>query len=312
VNRATVSGGTLAYHDVGSGPAVLLLHGFPASSYLWRQLIPALAPFHRVLAPDLLGLGDSDKPADAAFDILAQAGYARELLAQLGVDRLAVIGHSTGGGIAQLLADEPGVDTLVLLDSIAFDGWPAQAIRELEVSPPERETVETIELVVRRAFSIGMREGALAQDDLEAYLAPWREPENVASFFRWARALDGEGLRELAPRMATWEQPTLLLWGEEDPFLPTSIAEDLQETIPTSALGLVPGCGHFLPEEAPETIYPIIAEYLRANYRKAPHGHAVEGPVLVPLQIPGRASADDEGDDEEPIIAADQEVGPNA
>jgi len=113
--------------------------------------------------------------------------------------------------------------------------------------------------------------------------------------------------------MAAWTVPTLLLWGEDDPFHPVAVAERLQEAIPSSALGLVPECGHFLPEEAPETIYPIIAEYLRANYRKEPHGHAVGGPVLIPLEVPRDfLGLEDEDDDEEPIVERDQEVGPNA
>jgi pimeloyl-ACP methyl ester carboxylesterase len=312
VNHATVSGGDLAYHDVGEGPAVLLLHGFPLSSHLWRELIPALAIAHRVIAPDLLGLGESDKPPRAALDIRAQAGYLRELLAQLGINRLAVIGHSTGGGIAQLLATDPGVDTLVLIDSIALGSWPSQATTELQVAPPERETLETIELFIRSAFTIGMYEATLSEADLEAYLAPWRDGD-VEAFFRWARAIDGVGLRELAPAMGTWEMPTLLLWGEEDPFHPAAVAEELQEVIPSAALGLVPECGHFLPEEAPETIFPIIAEYLRANYRKEPHGHTVGGRVLVPLEVPvDLFGIDDAEDDAEPVVSEDQEVGPNA
>jgi hypothetical protein len=98
VNRFETSGGAIAYHDEGSGPAVVLLHGFPLSSYLWRGLIPALAARHRVLAPDLLGLGTSDKPTGAPLDIRAQAGYVTELLTHLGIDRVALVGHSTGGG----------------------------------------------------------------------------------------------------------------------------------------------------------------------------------------------------------------------
>jgi hypothetical protein len=81
--------------------------------------------------------------------------------------------------------------------------------------------------------------------------------------------------------------------------------------IPSSALGMVPGCGHFLPEEAPETIDPIISEYLRANYLRIPHGHAPPGPVLVPLGS-SAPFAMDEDDDPEPVIGEDQEVGPNA
>jgi 2-hydroxymuconate-semialdehyde hydrolase len=314
VNRATVSGGTLAYHDVGSGPAVLLLHGFPLSSYLWRGLIPALAGSHRVIAPDLLGLGESDKPsAGVPLDIHAQTGYLRELLAQLDIDRFAAIGHSTGGGVAQLLAADPGVDTLVLLDTIAFDRWPSQATMELQVAPPERETFATIQLVVESAFTIGMHDAAIARADVDRYLEPWRDPDSVPAFFRWARAIDGVGLRELEPTMATWTMPTLVLWGEQDPFHAASIAEQLQDAIPAAALGLVPECGHFLPEEAPETIYPIIGEYLRANYRREPHGHAT-GRVLVPLEVPRDflGIEDDDEEDVEPIVADDQEVGPNA
>jgi pimeloyl-ACP methyl ester carboxylesterase len=314
VNRAAVSGGTLAFHDVGSGPAVLLVHGFPLSSHVWRQLIPALATSNRVIAPDLLGLGGSDKPTGAALDIRAQAAYLRELLTALEIERLAVVGHSTGGGIAQLLAADPGVDTLILLDTIAFDRWPSQATIAVQVTPSAQETFETIELIVRRAFEIGMHDAALSRSDIDAYLAPWRDPEAVAAFFRWARAIDGAGLRELVPAMAAWEMPTLLLWGEEDLFHPASIAEELQEAIASSVLGLVPGCGHFLPEEAPETIFPIIAEYLRANYRKEPHGHAAEGRVLIPLEVPRDffGFEDDDDGDVEPVVAQDQEVGPNA
>jgi pimeloyl-ACP methyl ester carboxylesterase len=312
VNRATVSGGELAYHDLGSGPPVLLVHGFPLSSYVWRALVPALAGMHRVIAPDLLGLGDSEKPAGARLDIGAQAGYLRELLAQLDVERVAVVGHSTGGGIAQLLAAGAGVDTLVLIDSIAFDRWPAPAVSEIQAVAPRDEAFETVELVIRSAFTIGMGDSALAREDFERYLDPWRDPSAVPAFFRWARALDGVGLRELAPAMGSWAIPTLLLWGEQDPFHPIAIAEELQDAIPSSALGIVPGCGHLLPEEAPETIYPIIAEYLRANYRKEPHGHGAGGPVLIPLEVPRDLTLVVDDEDVEPFVADDQEVGPNA
>lgn len=312
MNRFTSSGGELAYHDEGSGPAVLLLHGFPLTSHLWRRLTPALAARHRVLVPDLLGLGDSERPVDARLDIRAQAGYMSELLDHLDVDRVAVVGHSTGGGIAQLLAHHRGdVEALVLIDSIAFDSWPMQAAVEVQVLPVERETVETAELIIRSALGVGMRDHEPVEADVQAYLKPWNSSADVAGLFRWARALDGIGLGELEGPMRDWVLPTLILWGEEDPFHPPEIAERLNMAIPSSALGMVPGCGHFLPEEAPETIDPIISEYLRANYLRIPHGHAPPGPVLVPLGS-SAPFAMDEDDDPEPVIGEDQEVGPNA
>jgi 2-hydroxymuconate-semialdehyde hydrolase len=311
VNRFRSSGGELAYHDEGSGPAVLLLHGFPVSSYLWRGLIPALAARHRVIAPDLLGLGDSQRPVGAALDIRAQAAYVGELLDGLGVDRLAVVGHSTGGGVAQLLVERrDDVEALVLIDSIAFDAWPTEAISEVQVLPATEETFETAELVIRSALQIGTWEDVVTEDDVQAYLRPWRSGD-VSGLFRWARALDGIGLRDLERRMSAWELPTLILWGEADTFHPVAVAERLNAAIASSALGLVPGCGHFLPEEAPETIYPLIAEYLRANYLKIPHEHAPEGPVLVPLTRPQTLDLGEDEDDPEPVVRDDQEVGPN-
>lgn len=314
MNRFGSSGGELAYLDEGDGPAVLLLHGFPLTSHLWRGLIPILASRHRVLAPDLLGLGASDKPRGVALDIRAQTTYMGELLDHLGIDHVAPIGHSTGGGIAQLLAaSRPGVDALVLIDSIAFDLWPTQATREVQVAPPELETFDSVELVVRSALRLGMRESEVGEDDIQIYLEPWRDAAAVPALFRWARSLDGLGLRELEGQMRTWNLPTLILWGEEDPFHLSPIGERLNEAIASSALGLVPGTGHFLPEEVPETIYPIISEYLRANYLRIPHGHAAEGPVLVPLGVPGSLRFDDDvEEDDEPVVRDDQEVGPNA
>jgi 2-hydroxymuconate-semialdehyde hydrolase len=314
VNRFATSGGEIAYHDEGDGPVALLLHGFPLSSHLWRDLTPALAVRHRVIAPDLLGLGSSDRPVGVPLHIRAQAAYVSELLDHLGVGRVAIVAHSTGGGVAQLLVDgRDGVEALVLIDSIAFDSWPTDAIADVKVIPPEQETVETAELVIRSALTLGMREHEPSEELVQAYAQPWRPPADVAGLFRWARALDGIGLRELEGRMRAWELPTLILWGDDDPFHPPEIAERLNEAIMSSALGLVPECGHVLPEEAPETIFPIIAEYLRANYLRLPHAHAPEGPILVPLTRPEAfAPVADDDVDPEPVVADDQEVGPNA
>ena len=132
-HRFMTSGGEMVYLDEGDGPAVVLLHGFPSSSFLWREFIPLLAGRFRVIVPDLLGAGDSAQPEVAALHIRAQAGYVRELLAHLDVERFAVVGHGVGGGIAQLLAlDGDGVDAMVLLDSVAFDRWPSEAAHEAQ------------------------------------------------------------------------------------------------------------------------------------------------------------------------------------
>src|SRR2546428_499576 len=124
--RARVSAGELAYVDEGEGPAVVLLHGLPLSSLVWRDLIPLLSARFRVIAPDLLGCGDSDRPIDAPLHIRAQAGYVRELLGTLGIERAAIVGETHGGGIAQRLArDGVGASAPGLMNTGCLDAWPS-------------------------------------------------------------------------------------------------------------------------------------------------------------------------------------------
>ncbi len=283
--RAAVSGGELSYVDIGEGPAAILLHGFPLSSHMWRDFMPVLSSKFRLIVPDLLGAGDSDKPVDAPLHIRAQATYVQELATQLGIERFATIGHGIGGGIAQLLALEGIVDAMVLLDSVAFGMWPAEQTRDIQNATPEQEDPQLLRAVMHAAFQLAMGYPArLAEATFEEYMRPWEEDGGMAAYFRWVRSIDGLGLEDIAPRLAEIDFPVLILWGEADAFQPLAAAEALNDTIPTSTLGLLPGCGHFLTEDAPETLAPMVYEYLRARYLKQPHGHGGEGVVTIQLE----------------------------
>lgn len=319
IHRFRSSGGELAYTDTGDGEPVLLLHGFPLSSLTWRSLAPALASRFRVIAPDLLGYGVSDRPADAPLDLRSQTRYVRELLEHLDVGRVAIVGHAHGGGVAQLLAlGGADVGAMVLLNSVAFDGWPAGSTRELRDVDPDRLRPEIVEAGMRAAFLTGVADAAsITEEEIAAYLAPWVEDDGPAAFVRAARGLDGEGLVGHEEAFAAWEFPILLLWGEEDPFLPPALAERLHDVLPSSSLGLLPGVGHFLVDEAGPTVTSMIAEWLRAKYLGAPHAHGDVHAGVVMLQLERRSALEDlaeyEGDDAPVRFDPDeQEVGPNA
>ena len=313
------SGGLIAYVDVGEGEPVVLLHGFPLSSFTWRDVVPALARRFRVIAPDLLGHGSSDKPANARLDIAAQATYVRELLTELGVGRYAVVGHASGGGIAQLLAlDDADVGALVLLDSIAFDAWPVASTRELQAIDPDRFPPDLVEAGLRTALLTGVADPASVDDALlDGYLEPWLRPGGSAAFVRAAQSTDGLGLTGHEDAFAAWELPVLLLWGEEDPFLPTELAERLNDAMPSSTLGLLPGVGHYIVDEATETVTTTISEWLRVRYLELPHGHDDPNAGLVRLQLERRPPWADlapyEEPDDRPVAydPDDQEVGRN-
>jgi 2-hydroxymuconate-semialdehyde hydrolase len=284
LKRLAVSAGHLTYADEGEGPAVVLLHGFPTSSHLWRDLVPILAPRFRAIAPDLLGYGHSSKPEDpSALTIRAQAAHVRELLDRTGIDEFAVIGHDIGGGIAQLLALEGGVGTVVLIDSISFDSWPIEAVRMIQAADPGETDEEFVRGLVDVALDLGLAHGdRLADADREAYLRPWIE--EPAALIRAARAIDGIGLAGTEERLSALDARVLLVWGEEDPYQPAELAERLSDVLPGSTTALLPGCAHFVTEDAPEAVLPLIAEYLRVHHLRAEHHHHA-GPTPVELGI---------------------------
>jgi pimeloyl-ACP methyl ester carboxylesterase len=278
--RVAVSAGELAVLDLGDAdaPAVLFVHGFPTSSFLWRAFVPMFPPAMRALAPDLLGSGDSDKPAAAPLGVEAQAGYLAELLDQLGLERVAIVGHGHGGGIAQLLALEGRADVLVLMDAIAFDAWASAPMRELRSLLAGEVAVEEL---IGWAFDAGMaRRDRLGAEAIAAYRRPFGGPEGAAALARWARSLDDAGLGGREDDLAALDVPVFILWGEDDPFTPPAAADRLNELIPRSSLALLPGCGHFVPEEAAPTVAPLLYEYLRSAYAGIPHAH-VAGPTPI-------------------------------
>lgn len=295
--RAAVSGGEIAYVDAGDGPPVVLLHGFPTSSHLWRRETWLFAERMRVIAPDMLGYGESHKPPDADLSEPAQAGYVDELLAQLGIERAAVVGHDLGGGIAQMLALDGRLDVncLVLLDSVCFDAWPIEGVKMLQSGDPSQERFDFVEEVVRLIFDLGVSHNErLDPEVFERFVAPWRG--DPAAFLRAARAITGRGLTGREAELGRLDVPAFVLWGEEDPYLPPELAERLGEAIPGSTVALLPGCSHFLTEDAPQTVGPLVYHFLRSQYLgDSPLSHG-SGPVEVLFERPAPGEFEDDAD----------------
>jgi 2-hydroxymuconate-semialdehyde hydrolase len=302
---ASVSGGAIAYADLGDGPPVLLLHGFPTNADLWRRDAWLLAQRMRVIVPDLLGYGWSEKPSGPDLSEPAQGGYMKELLLSLKIEELAIVGHDIGGGVAQMLTLDGrlNVRALVLLDSVCFDAWPIEGVKMIQGATSDQESMEFVEELVRLTFDLGVNHrDRLEPDAVEAYVEPWR-PDPPA-FFRAARAITGRGLAGRDEELAALDMPTMLIWGEDDPFVGSELAERLGEAIPGSTVALLPGCSHFVTEDAPQTVGPLIFEYLRSRYVGDPHAHGhhdVAAPVEVFLERPPNPLVSGAGreDDEE-------------
>jgi 2-hydroxymuconate-semialdehyde hydrolase len=289
--RIGLSAGEMAYVDMGEGQPVLLLHGFPTSADLWRREAWLIAQRMRVIAPDLIGYGHSEKPVSADLSEPAQVGYVLELLEALGVTEVAIVGHDIGGAMAQMLAlDAPvRVKALVLLDAACFQAWPGESVRMIQAVLPEQQTAAVVEEVLRAAFAVGIAHRPRIEDGVvEGYIEPWKQ--DPAAFFRAARSLTGKGLAGRDHDLERLEVPTLIIWGEDDPDYPSELAERLGDAIPFSTVALLPGCSHFVTEDAPQTVGPLVYEFLRLRYLGESHGHGPPtGPVRVFLERPDEA-----------------------
>ncbi|HBR27714.1 MAG TPA: alpha/beta hydrolase, partial [Rhizobiales bacterium] len=255
----------------GKGAPVLLIHGFGASTYTWRHVAPELAKTHRVIAVDLKGFGQSDKPFDSRYSVFDQA----ELLAQLIVDKdlrnLTLVGHSFGGGIALLLALEANerlegrITKLVLLDSIAYPQNIPVFFRLLDVPLVSRLGVSMIPPSVQTRVALRIAyfdDSKIDQDEVDAYAAPLRTAAGKHAIIYSARQIVPDGLAEISERYKTIELPTLILWCDHDRIVPLEVGLKLRRTLPNSTLRLVEDCGHMPQEEQPESTLKLLQGFL--------------------------------------------------
>jgi len=261
----------LFYQEEGKGPPLLLIHGFGASTYTWRYVAPELAQTHRVIAVDLKGFGQSDKPFDERYSVFDQA----ELLAQLIVDKdlrdLTLVGHSFGGGIALLLALEANqrlegrITRLVLLDSIAYPqnipvffrllDMPLVSQLGVRMVPPSVQT----RVALRIAY---LDDSKIDPDEVEIYAAPLKTAAGKHAIIHSARQIMPKDLAEIAQRYSTIELPTLILWCDHDRIVPLEVGLKLRRTLPNSTLRLIEGCGHMPQEEQPASTLQLLKGFI--------------------------------------------------
>lgn len=266
------------YVTAGTGPLVLLLHGFPQFWYAWRRQIPDLARRFRVVAPDLRGYGDSDKPSrvsDYRAEVLA--ADVAGLIGALGEKKAAVVGHDWGGGAAWAAAvHRPEVvDRLVVLNcphplmmARAFRSDWRQLLRswymfffQLPVLP-ERMLLRGGAAFLDGAFSgSAINKAAFTAADILEYKKALLKPGAASGALGYYRAafrnpLALRGLRNITA-------PTLLIWGEEDAALGKELTLGMEPFFESSfEIRYVPGCGHWVGEEQPELVNRLLLDFL--------------------------------------------------
>jgi haloalkane dehalogenase len=261
----------LHYVDEGAGRPVLLLHGEPTWSFLWRRIVPRLVSAgRRAIAPDLLGFGRSDKPTEVGwYSYDRHVESVTRLVHRLDLRELTLVVHDWGGpiGLRVAVENQERVERLVILDTGIGAGRPPS-----ETWLRFREAVRHVGsgLDVGRLVTAGTARG-LSDAVRAAYDAPFPTPESKAGALAFPELVPTEpehptavAMNRVREALGSWEKPALVVWGADDAVLPPRVAERLVELIPGAATAaeLIPRASHFLQEDAPDEVAAAILRFL--------------------------------------------------
>jgi pimeloyl-ACP methyl ester carboxylesterase len=282
----TLHGNRVAYLDEGAGDVLLLIHGIGGSSDCWRGVVHKLAMRHRVIAVDLLGHGQSDKPR-GDYSLGAFAVWLRDFLDALNIREVTVIGHSFGGGVALQFAHQHkeycrrlvlissgglGPDLGRLLRLLSLPG--AELVLQLVGSKP---AVRVGSVLRKRALSSG-RETSRYSETLRAQ-ASMSDRQSRAAFLRTLRSVvDHRGQAVCALDRLRTDLPTLIIFGELDRCIPVAHAHSAHHALPGSLLHLIPGAGHQPQVECPDTVIGLVDDFIDST-RDESEGRRVSGCV---------------------------------
>lgn len=265
------------YLEAGEGAPVVLLHGFPETCYAWRNQIPELAKRYRVIAPDLRGYGETDKPA-GGYDKRTMANDLRELMHALDLPRIALVGHDRGARVATRFAkDHPGLlDRLVVMDNVPtrivareFNNKIATAywffIFHQLPDLPEALISGREDLWLRYFFSDWCYNPlAISGEAFDTYVNAYRKPGAVRGAMADYRANAEDVAQDVVDKDVKISCPTFSLWGADyyavgQMFDMAAVWAEMAGNLRTFA---VPQCGHLPQEEQPEVVNQLLLEFL--------------------------------------------------
>jgi pimeloyl-ACP methyl ester carboxylesterase len=264
-----VDGAQVHYLEAGdpNAPPMILIHGFAASNLVWSKVFLELAASgFRVIAPDLLGYGYSEKPRNLDYTIARQAEMVVSFMRRLGIDAAVLVGSSYGAAIAVTIAlDHPAlVEKLVLVGAVNNNKPTRYLLMRLFGSPIIGDVLSPLVVGSRRLLRLRMKRvydrhaWELDERRVDARHLPLRTRGAHRAIIRTVRRWDAERVSRDAHLLT---QPTLLLWGDRDREVPLQDGEHLHEKIPGSRLVVFRECGHLPHEEYPETFTKLVAAF---------------------------------------------------
>ena len=275
-DKVVLHGHELSYVDKGTGPAVLFIHGILGSQRQWSRLVDTLDDDYRVLVPDLFGHGDSAKPM-GDYSLSAHAATMRDLLDHLGIERVTLVGHSLGGGIAMqffylfperverlVLVSSGGLgrEVNLILRSATLPG--AEQVLSVIASAP---VLARVEALGRGASKVGWRPGADISQIWRGF-SSLADREARRAFLATTRAVIDIGGQSISAHDHLGDVipiPTLIVWGSKDRMIPAWHALAAQRSVPDCRVELFEGAGHFPHLDDPARFASVLREFVTAS-----------------------------------------------
>lgn len=269
MKKVTVEGINISYIDEGEGMPIVLVHGIPTSSFLWREMVVGLAAHGRVIALDLPGFGLSDPPVDGDYSISNYAGLLESFLETLSIEGGVLICHDFGGPVTIMYAlQHPDkYSRLIILDTFLHTDLPDWGLfMKIAKIWPIGEAIMGIagESIIGSGLKAGVvNKPMITNEIVRRYYMPDGNADKLKTSFLGTLRVDYiKDLKFIEENLNSIDKPTMIVWGENDVFIPLSLADRIHQDIEGSKIEIIPNCGHFLQEDEPKKVTEIIASFL--------------------------------------------------
>ncbi|MFF5499311.1 alpha/beta fold hydrolase [Streptomyces aquilus] len=246
-------------------PPVVLNHGTPFSSYVWRAVARALARRHQVFVWDMPGYGTSETAVDQDVSLAAQGKVFTELLAHWGLAEPRVVAHDFGGAVALRahLLHGARYHSVALVDPVALAPWGSPFFRLVgKASDVFEQLPPALHRALVREYVTSASSPGLHPAVLDRLVQPWLGDEGQAAFYRQIAQADQAHTDEIEDRYGEIAIPTLICWGEDDTWIPVTKGHELAARVPGARLELIPGAGHLVQEDAPAQLTAALLAFL--------------------------------------------------